>query len=304
VEDGCADAPFPEDLPVLTYSEWPSEVPLPRPAAPARVAESAPGTLVMPAHPDVLDHGPRDAMRIALTFDACSTTEEKKYDERIVNALVQHQVPATIFIGGSWAKEEPEALKVMAKNPLFELGNHTYSHPHLTWKSDDRVREELAKTQEEISSLTGVKPALFRPPFGEYDDRVVKIAKGMGLKTVEYDLPSGDPGAPTGKLVEWVLQQARPGSIVVMHLNHVRFHTAEALPEIIAGLRARGFTFVKVSDLARPAAPAAVASASAVPRLPEQQFRDVRNDKAVQPAHLVVPVSGVEPLRTAVEIGH
>src|SRR3954470_3521180 len=159
VEDGCADAPFPEDLPVLTYSEWPSEVPLPRSAAPARVAESAPGTLVMPAHPDVLDHGPRDAMRIALTFDACSTTEEKKYDERIVNALVHHQVPATIFIGGSWAKEEPEALKALAKNPLFELGNHTYSHPHLTWKSDDRVREELAKTQEEISSLTGVKPA-------------------------------------------------------------------------------------------------------------------------------------------------
>jgi peptidoglycan/xylan/chitin deacetylase (PgdA/CDA1 family) len=258
----------------------------------------------MPGHPEVLDHGPRDAMKLALTFDACSTTEEQKYDERIVNALVQHRVPATIFIGGSWAKDEAEALKALAKNPLFELGNHTYSHPHLTWKTDDRIREELARTQEEIAGLTGVKPSLFRPPFGEYDDRVVQIAKELGLRTVEYDLPSGDPGAPTDKLVEWVVHEAKPGSIVVMHLNHVKFHTADALPEIIAGLRARGFTFVKVSDLAGAVAPAAVASASAVPRLPEDQLRNVRNDKAVQPANLLVPASGVEPLRTVVEVGH
>jgi peptidoglycan/xylan/chitin deacetylase (PgdA/CDA1 family) len=307
VEDGCADAPFPEDIPALTWCEWPSEVPLPRlvPKREApRVAEAAPGTLVMPGHPDVLDHGPRDAMKLALTFDACSTTEEKKYDERIVNALVQHRVPATLFIGGSWARDEAEALKALAKNPLFELGNHTYSHPHLTWKTDDRIREELARTQEEIAGITGVKPALFRPPFGEYDDRVVQIAKELGLKTVEYDLPSGDPGAPTDKLVEWVVREAKPGSIVVMHLNHVTFHTADALPEIIAGLRARGFTFVKVSDLAGAAAPAAVASASAVPRLPEDQLRDVRNDKAVQPANLLVPAPGVEALRTVVEVGH
>jgi peptidoglycan/xylan/chitin deacetylase (PgdA/CDA1 family) len=261
VEDGCADAAFPEDLPVLAYSEWPVGEPIPMPPRMVREGPPAPGTAVMPEHPDVLDHGPRDAPRIALTFDACSTTEVQKYDARVVHALVEHKVPATIFIGGSWARDEAEALKALAKNPLFELGNHTYSHPHLTWKTDDRIREELVRTQEEISSLTGVKPKLFRPPFGEYDDRVVKIAKAVGLRTVEYDLPSGDPGAPKDKLVEWVVQQAKPGSIVVMHLNHVKFHTADALPEIIAGLRQRGFTFVKVSELAG-AAPAAVASAS------------------------------------------
>src|SRR5256885_1576200 len=152
VDDGCAETPFPEDLPVLAYCEWPSLFPIPTSPALVREGPHAPGTL-----------------------------------------------------------------------------------------------------------------ALCRPPFGEYDDRVVQIARSIGLRTVEYDLPSGDPGAPTNKLVEWVLEKAQPGSIVVMHLNHVRFHTADALPEIIAGLRARGFTFVKVSDLAGGGAPAAVASASAVP---------------------------------------
>jgi peptidoglycan-N-acetylglucosamine deacetylase len=308
VQDGCSDAPFPEDLPALTSCEWPFGEPIPMPPRLAREGPPAPGTAVMPGHPDVLDHGPRDVMRLALTFDACSTTEAQKYDERIVNALVQHQVPATIFIGGSWARDEAEALKTLAKNPLFELGNHSYTHPHLTWRTDEKIREELSRTQEEIAGLTGVKPALFRPPFGEYDDRVVRIARELGLRTVEYDLPSGDPTAEKDKLVEWVVQQARPGSIVVMHLNHVKFHTADALPEIIAGLRARGFTFVKVSDLAPAVAPAAVASAagpqSTGARFPEQQLRDVRNDKAIQPANLVVPVSGVEPLRTVVEVGH
>ena len=308
VDDGCSDAPYPEDLPALTSCEWPASEPIPMPPRLVREGPPAPGTVVMPEHPDVLGHGPRDVMQVALTFDACSTTEVHKYDERVIHALVEHRVPATLFIGGSWAKDEAEALKGLAKNPLFELGNHTYSHPHLTWKTDDRIREELVRTQEEISGLTGVKPALFRPPFGEYDERVVKIAKELGLRTVEYDLPSGDPGAPKDKLVEWVVQQARPGSIVVMHLNHVKFHTADALPEIIAGLRARGFSFVKVSDLARAGAPAAVASAagphSTGARFPEQQLGDVRNDKAVQPANLVVPVAGVEPLRAVVEVGH
>ena len=79
----------------------------------------------------------------------------------------------------------------------------------------------------------------------------MKVASSLGLTTVEYDLPSGDPDprASRQRLVDWVLQRARPGSIVVMHMNHPRFHTAEALPEIVAGLRARGFELVTVGEL-------------------------------------------------------
>ena len=97
----------------------------------------------------------------------------------------------------------------------------------------------------------GRTPTLFRPPYGEYDARVLRLAAELGLTTVEYDLPSGDPDVHATKqsLVEWVLREARPGSIIVMHINHRRFPTAEALPEIVAGLRRRGFELVTVGEL-------------------------------------------------------
>jgi peptidoglycan/xylan/chitin deacetylase (PgdA/CDA1 family) len=198
-----------------------------------------------------VSHGPRGERRIALTFDACPAREPGAYDPRITAELEALRVPATIFASGGWARGEAQALAAIARNPLFEIGNHAFSHPHLTRLSDDRIREELARTQAEIASRTGRLPALFRPPYGEYDGRVVRIAAELGLTTVEYDLPSGDPDprASRDALVAWVLRRARPGSIVVMHLNHPAFHTAEALPGIVSGLRARGYELVRVGDL-------------------------------------------------------
>ncbi len=201
------------------------------------------------------EHGPRWQNKLALTFDACTTREPSPYDPRITDVLENMHVPATIFVGGGWAQEEPSALLALARNPLFEIGNHTFTHPHLTRLSDARIRDELVRTQAEIGAVTGRAPELFRPPYGEYDARVLRVAAECGLETVEYDLPSGDPGAHVTKrsLVAWVLREARPGSIIVMHINHRGFPTAEALPEIIGGLRARGFELVTVGDLLRSA---------------------------------------------------
>jgi peptidoglycan/xylan/chitin deacetylase (PgdA/CDA1 family) len=202
--------------------------------------------------PQVLAHGSRNRPMVALTFDACSTRDVSQYDEPVTRALIAANAPATIFLGGRWAKEEAAHVRELAANPLFELGNHTYTHPHLTAiQSEDRIRLEIERTQAEIHELTGIQPRLFRPPYGEYDQRVVRIASEEGLRTIEYDVASGDPDAHATKerLVEWVLRKARPGSIIVMHINHMRFHTAEALPGIISGLRAKGLELVTVGRL-------------------------------------------------------
>ena len=225
-------------------------------------ATAPPAPPLHPVTPEVVAHGRRDRKEIALTFDACSTRDPSRYDERVTRELLAAGAPATIFLGGSWAKEESAQVKELASHPQFELGNHTYTHPHLpALKDDARIRSELVRTQAEVKALTGQTPRFFRPPYGEYDQRVVRIAAELGLTTIEYDLPSGDPDAHASKekLVHWVLSQARPGSIVVMHINHLKFHTAEALPEIIAGLRQRGFTLVTVGQLVsemHPGAPA------------------------------------------------
>jgi len=203
-----------------------------------------------PVAPRVVSHGPRDIKQIALTFDACSTRQPSHYDERVTQVLVEKQVPATIFLGGKWIEENLEHTRYLASLSQFELGNHTFLHPHLARVSDARLRQEIAWTQAVLYSVTGRQATLFRAPYGEYDDRVVRLAAEAGLTTVEYDLAAGDPDihATKEKLIEYVIENARRGSIVVMHINRRGWHTAEALPGIIDGLREKGFTFVTVGE--------------------------------------------------------
>ena len=220
----------------------------------ASVAPAPPGEK-LPAlssiSPTVISHGRRDRKLIAITFDACSTLRPSHYDERITQILVQTGTPATLFLGGKWVNDDSAQTKYLASMPQFELANHTFLHPHLTKVSDERIRQELRWTQEAIYALTGKQPTLFRPPYGEYDDRVVRIASEMGLVTVQYDLASGDPDPliSKDKLIQYVSSMAKSGSIIVMHINRRGWHTAEALPEIISRLHARGFRFVTVSQL-------------------------------------------------------
>jgi peptidoglycan-N-acetylglucosamine deacetylase len=219
-----------------------------------KAASAAPAPALEPVEAELIAHGPRGERRVALTFDACTTRNVSQYDARITRELVAAKAKATIFLGGGWAKEEAAHVRELAANPLFELGNHSYTHPHMAAIADGgRLEEELMKTQSEVFELTGRTPRLFRPPYGEYNDRLVKAAARVGLTTVEYDLPSGDPDqhATKERLVEWVLRRARPGSIIVMHVNHVKFHTAEALPGIIEGLRDGGYELVTVGELLR-----------------------------------------------------
>ncbi|MDE3056530.1 MAG: polysaccharide deacetylase family protein [Bacteroidota bacterium] len=204
-----------------------------------------------PVLPRVVSHGLSSEKTIALTFDACSTHAPSRYDERITEVLVKTHTPATIFLGGKWMEDEPAQTKYLSALPFIELENHTFYHPHLTKISNEQIREELRRTQEAMYTLIGRQPTLFRPPYGEYDKRVETIAAALGLTTVEYSLASGDPDPHFSKevLIKYVTTMARNGSIIVMHINGRGWHTAEALPEIIARLRARGFTFVTVKDL-------------------------------------------------------
>jgi peptidoglycan/xylan/chitin deacetylase (PgdA/CDA1 family) len=218
-------------------------------APPRMKLEQSPQLPPVPAV--VIAHGSREMKKVALTFDACATRKPSHYDERVTKVLVDTKTPATIFLGGKWMEEEPEHTKYLASMPQFELGNHSFLHPHITKVSEKRMQEELHWTQEVMYTLTARQATLFRPPYGEYDSTVVKVAAEMGLTAIEYDLPSGDPDvhATKEKLIEYAVNKAKNGSISVMHINQHGWHTAEALPDIIAGLRKRGFTLVTVGEL-------------------------------------------------------
>ena len=237
---GGSRRPATEALPtadLLRYAPAPFEVRRP-PALPA-----------IPPH--IVLHGSRHAPRVALTFDACATRQKSGYDERLIQVLIEKQAAATLFLGGKWMAEHPEAVRYLASCSLFELANHSFLHPHLIELNDDRVRQELWWTQVLMYSLTGRQALLFRAPFAEIDARVAGVAAEMGLTSIQYDLASGDPdaSATAARLIKNVLQRTRNGSIIVMHMNGRGRHTAEALPVIIDELRRRGFTLVTVGEL-------------------------------------------------------
>ncbi len=200
--------------------------------------------------PPAIEHGARDERRVALTFDACSTKLDL-LDESVYGTLEKLSVRATIFIGGEWAERRPELARRIAANPLLEVASHCYNHPHLTKLNDEELVGELRKSQWAIFNTTGIWPHLLRAPYGEINPHVVETADRLGLRIVQYDLPSGDPDPrlKPDKIVRWVVDTAKDGSVVVMHINGNGVHTAEVLPKVVRELRRKNFELVTVSEL-------------------------------------------------------
>ena len=205
--------------------------------------------------PVIVEHGPRDSKKVALTFDACPTGKEDEYDERVIEVLVREKVPATLFMSGRWVEKNGERAKYLADQPQFEIANHAFWHPHMLEKDDERIVRELRRTQAIIKKVTGKRPKYFRPPFGEVDERLAKLASQTGLVTIQYDIASGDPdpGLSAKRIARAVVEEAKGGSIVVLHMNRNGVRTAETLPAIIAGLREKGFELVTVGEMLKTA---------------------------------------------------
>jgi peptidoglycan/xylan/chitin deacetylase (PgdA/CDA1 family) len=199
----------------------------------------------------IIEHGRRDSQNIALTFDACPTTLPDEYDEKVIEVLLREKTPATLFLSGRWVEKNRDKTLFLANQPQFEIANHTFWHPHLLEKDDDRILRELKRTQTIIRKITGTSPKYFRPPFGEVDERVAMLAAKAALVTVEYDIASGDPdpGLSPRRIIRSILRNAKGGSIIVFHMNRKGVHTAEVLPDVIDGLRKKGFHLVTVGEL-------------------------------------------------------
>ena len=199
---------------------------------------------------DIFEHGPRNLRQVAFTFDACST-KENGYEPKIIETLKATGTPATLFLGGRWMEAHRPLVRELMKSKLFELGSHSYTHPHMDKLPQASVDRQFMLSQKTFKALTGKAAKLWRPPFGDINDFVVESANKHGLRTVKWDLPSGDPDPKLSleKIISATSENARNGSIIVMHMNGRGIHTAEALPEVIKKLKARGFTFVTVGKL-------------------------------------------------------
>jgi peptidoglycan/xylan/chitin deacetylase (PgdA/CDA1 family) len=224
---------------------------------------------------------PREDDRpVALTFDLCERADQSSgYDGGVVDVLRRERVPATFFAGGKWMRSHPERTMQLIADPLFEVGNHAWTHGNLRVMSGEKAWQQIAWAQQEYALLredlakraatAGVsaaeidrlplRPTVFRFPYGVCSKEALLQANSLGLAAVQWDVISGDasPAATPQQLARTVATEVRPGSIVVFHANGNGRGTAQALPEIVQGLRGKGYRFVTVSELLRSGEPVA-----------------------------------------------
>ncbi|MFE6287817.1 polysaccharide deacetylase family protein [Streptomyces sp. NPDC057877] len=244
----------------------------PAPSAPATpsAAVSRPPTLAPgPAGlTRVFENGPRTLGRtVALTFDADMTADQgpraaagERFDHpELIAALRALRVPATVFMTGRWAEEYPVQARAIGRDPLFEVANHSYSHHGFTADchglptlAADRMRADVERAYAAFRAA-GVPDAMpyFRFPGGCYDRQALRALNATGVTAVQWDVVGGDAFATDPDAVaRQVLDGVRPGSVVVLHCTRSAAPTTErALRRIVPELRARGYRFVKVSEL-------------------------------------------------------
>jgi peptidoglycan/xylan/chitin deacetylase (PgdA/CDA1 family) len=211
----------------------PAQLPAGRPSQPRLVG-------CIPRRPHFRDHGPRPGRMVALTFDGGPSS----HTPRVLSILRRHGAHATFFVRGDAISGRTALLRRQLAEG-HELANHSYSHPHLP------SYRQLARTTRLIRAATGFSPCLFRPPYGDWDGRLVGDAWRLGMATIQWDVDTLDSlGAGPGTVRARASSLPGPGSIILMHDGEgVRPASLRMLPGILAALRRRNLRPVTVSQL-------------------------------------------------------
>jgi len=182
---------------------------------------------------------------VALTID---DGPHYKTTPQMLAVLKEKNVKLTLFILGENAESHPEIL-AQAVADGHEIAIHAYSHNSLAKMSKAQVGEELDKAEKTIT-VVAPKPTLFRPPGGAYNDTVTAEAGRRGYTTILWSIDPGDWRRPSvAQVVDSVMKNVEPGSIVLLHDGQYPLPTPEAIGIIIDKLRAQGYSIVTVSEL-------------------------------------------------------
>ena len=184
--------------------------------------------------------------KVALSFDAAWGNEDT---ETILNILKKYDIHATFFMTGGWVENYPDDVKKIYEAG-HDLGNHSENHKNMSQLADDECQSELLKVHEKVKELTGVEMNLFRPPYGDYDNEVIKNATACGYYSLQWNIDSLDwKNYGVDSIIKTVTEHKdlKNGSIILMH-NGAKY-TAEALPKVIEGLLEKGYEIVPISEL-------------------------------------------------------
>jgi len=186
----------------------------------------------------------RDDKVVALSFDAAWGNEDT---QTLIDILDKYKINTTFFLVGDWVDKFPESVKAL-HDAGNEIMNHSSDHAHFSKLSEDEIVADINRCNDKIEAITGVRPTLFRCPYGEYDDHVINAVNSMGMTAIQWNVDSLDwKGISASEIQNRVLKNIVPGSIVLFH--NAAENTPAALPGIIEGLISQGYSIVPVSQI-------------------------------------------------------
>ena len=182
--------------------------------------------------------------QVAISFDAAWGADKT---EEILEILDEFDVNATFFLVGFWVDDYTDMVKKIDEAGC-EIGTHSNTHPDMVKLDKESVREELSTSVSKIEAVTGKKVTLFRAPLGSYNNQLLEVAEGMGLKTIQWDVDTLDwKGLSASEINSRVLSKVQNGSIILMHNNSD--HVLDGLRLILTTLKNKGYQIGSIGEL-------------------------------------------------------
>jgi len=195
---------------------------------------------------------PGSTKQIALTYD---DGPNDPHTLRLLEVLARHNVRATFFLIGRYVEQRPDIVREIVKAGHV-VGNHTFTHPLLTLKSESETRDELTRCRTAIQNAIGNHSNLFRPPFGGRRPATLRVARELGLEPVMWNITGYDWSAPPAATIEKkVSRWIRGGDVVLLHdgghkaMGADRSQTVQATDHLITKYDAEGYEFKTISEM-------------------------------------------------------
>ena len=182
--------------------------------------------------------------KVALTMNCAWNAEDI---DKILEILEENNVKITFFMVGDWIEKYPEAVKKVYEAG-HEIGTHSDTHPHVNNLSYEENVKQLENSNDKIEKITGTRTNLYRTPYGEYNQTVIKAAQDKGYYTIQWNLDTLDYTGLTGEEM-WnrIKDKIGSGDIILMHNG--KEHTADSLDKMIKNIKEKNLEVVKISDL-------------------------------------------------------
>ena len=187
-----------------------------------------------------------DEKKVALSFDAAWGAEDF---QKIMEILDKHNVKTTFFMTGEWVEKFPECVKTLVEKG-HDLGNHSATHPDMTKLSKSQQKEQILAVHNAVKELTGYEMELFRPPYGAYNNDVIRSCYEINYYPIQWDVDSLDwKDYDAARIISNVCNHKALGNGSIILCHNGAKHTAEALDEMLTNLKNQGYEIVPISEL-------------------------------------------------------